>query len=375
MFYHYLWWRDNQAAMNSRRPHSARRQVRNIEGYLDSLTDSDVVDLYRLDKHGINHFTERISNHQDIARNTSAGLSAAIQLIVALRYYATGNSIMSLKNTAELKLSHGAVYNSIKNVSNALCSLLREDVSYNLENNNRTSEIMEGFYRYGGFPCCLGAVDGTMIKIKAPPVREDVYVGRKEGHYLNVQFVCDSELTFLDAVIKFPGSVPDKTIWDLCSLKEKMDKFIESQGSGYRGWLIGDSGYMQREHMMIPIEDPKGKHQAAYQKAHIKTRNTIERAIGVYKSRFRCMCKQSGGSIQFDVDMCCKIIGACAVLHNYCRKRNIPFEVAPDVRASVLEEQNTGHEVENETDNPKVKDEVIAGYMARQNVVDAYFSH
>ena len=188
---------------------------------------------------------------------------------------------------------------------------------------------------------------------------------------MNVQFVCDSELTFLDAVIKFPGSVPDKAIWASCGLKEKLEAFIESQGNGYRGWFIGDSGYMQRASMMIPIEEPKGKREAAYQKAHTKTRNCIERAFGVYKSRFRCLCKQSGGSIQFDVDLSCKIIGACAALHNYCRKRNIPFEVAPDVRARILEEQN-GREDEN---NPDLKDDVIEGYIARKNVIDAYFSY
>ena len=72
---------------------------------------------------------------------------------------------------------------------------------------------------------CMGAIDGTMIKIKAPPVREDV----------NVQFACDSNLRFLDAVIKYPGSVTDKAIWSMCGLKEKLVNFLGPRGSNYRG--------------------------------------------------------------------------------------------------------------------------------------------
>lgn len=41
-------------------------------------------------------------------KTSKGGLSPETQLLVALRYYATGNSINSLKNTADLKLSHGS---------------------------------------------------------------------------------------------------------------------------------------------------------------------------------------------------------------------------------------------------------------------------
>ena len=49
-----------------------------------------------------------------------------------------------------------------------------------------------------GFVCC-----GTQIKVKAPPLNEDIYLGRKtDGHYMNIQLVCDADLRFLDAVVK-----------------------------------------------------------------------------------------------------------------------------------------------------------------------------
>ena len=150
--------------------------------------------------------------------------------------------------------------------------------------------------------------------------------------------------------------------------------FLGSRGSNYRGYFIGDSGYNQRAKMMISILDPVGKADIAYNKAHKKCRCGVERSIGVLKSRFRCLCKQSGGAIQFDVDIACSIIGACAVLHNYCRFRNIPFEVAADIEADITRKDTSNATEEDEKERYKLVDDVIVGYRAREEVVAAYFS-
>ena len=73
------------------------RYFRDATKYLTETTESDVVDLSHLDKHGIRHFANRIRSHLNTAKSTKAGLSAEAQLLVALRYYATGNSLVSLK--------------------------------------------------------------------------------------------------------------------------------------------------------------------------------------------------------------------------------------------------------------------------------------
>ena len=41
----------------------------------------------------IRHFANCIRSHPNITKSTKAGLSAGAQLLVALRYYATGNSL------------------------------------------------------------------------------------------------------------------------------------------------------------------------------------------------------------------------------------------------------------------------------------------
>ena len=100
----------------------------------------------------------------------------------------------------------------------------------------------------------------------------------------------------------------------------------------------------------------------------------MERSIGVLKSRFRCLCKQSGGAIQFDVDIVCSIIGACAVLHNYFRFRNIPLEVAADIEADITRKDTGNATEEDEEQRYELVDDVIVGYRARQEVIASYFS-
>ena len=69
--------------------------------------------------------------------------------------------------------------------------------------------------------------------------------------------------------------------------------------------------------------------QAKYQKAHTKTRNNIERALGLWKTRFRCL-DVSGGSLQFKPSNSCTIITATAVLHNMCIVDNTAMPVNAD---------------------------------------------
>ena len=368
----YLWWRDNPAY--SVRAYSVKRYQRNLTQYFEKLSDTDCIDLYRLDKAGINYFTQRIEDHHLIRRKTKAGLPAKIQLLVALRYFSTGNSLRSLQRTADLNLSHGAVENCIKNVSIALSSLSKSDVCYSWDALS-TSIIKQGFAEYGMFPGVLGAIDGTKIKIKSPPIDEDSYVGRHPGHYINCQVICDSKLKFLDAVARWPGSVNDSVIWDNCAFNKKLDSFLKSMPTQYKGWLIGDSGYSQREEMMIPFLECTNSAEEVFNKCHKRSRSVVERAIGVLKSRFRCLCKQSGGAIRFDETTACLIFISCVVLHNYCIDRNFPSPIAPDVQQRLDEERYWQEKTANTRVTQSESQRIARGFEARHALVEEHFKN
>ena len=90
-----------QWTVSNHRPYSTPRYQRDVSPYLANLSQNDFVDLYRIDKHGLSYFADRIGSHPAVHRSTKGGLSAATQLIVALRYYATGNSITIINITIQ----------------------------------------------------------------------------------------------------------------------------------------------------------------------------------------------------------------------------------------------------------------------------------
>ena len=185
---------------------------------------------------------------------------------------------------------------------------------------------MADFYSIAGFPRVIGAIDGSLIAIKGPDNEEHLYVCHKGFHAINVMAVCNAQLLFTNVVSKWHGSVHDSAVFNSSALQVHM----ENEG-GRNGWLLGDRGYGIQPYLMTPFrpDDVSTAGQAKYQKAHTKTRNTIERALGLWKTRFRCV-DVSGGSLQFKPSNCCTIITATAVLHNMFVVDNTAMPVNAD---------------------------------------------
>lgn len=83
---------------------------------------------------------------------------------------------------------------------------------------------------------------------------------------------------------------------------------------------------------MTPLSTPVTPSEQAYNLAHAKTRNVIERCFGIMKSRFRCLDK-SGGTLLYSPEKACRIFVAAAVLHNFCISRSLATVPDPDIIA------------------------------------------
>ena len=184
---------------------------------------------------------------------------------------------------------------------------------------------MREFYEIAGFPKVIGAIDGTLIPIRAPHENEHLYVCHKGYHAINVRAVCDANMAFTNIVAKWQGAAHDSAIFNSSLLQIHLES-----GGGRDGWLLGDRGYALTPYMMTPFHPDKvvTSGEKKYQKSHTKTRNVIERCFGVLKQRFRCL-DFSGGAMQFSPSRCCNIILATAVLHNMCilDKTQIPEDL------------------------------------------------
>ena len=75
---------------------------------------------------------------------------------------------------------------------------------------------------------------------------------------------------------------------------------------------------------MTPVAEPaNGPGEAAYNKAHKKTRSIVERAIGSMKQRFPCI--QKFQTLRYWPDRASYIITSCAILQNLCIEYNVPL--------------------------------------------------
>lgn len=130
------------------------------------------------------------------------------------------------------------------------------------------------------------------------------------NHFQNLQVVCDASLKITDIVACWKGRTHDSGIFNESRIKEQFEN------GNFMGRLVGDGGYKCTNYLFTPVRNPKDIKDEMYNKAHIKTRNVVERLFGVWKSRFRIILEKmrvsrKNGKI---------LMVALAVLHNLAIK-------------------------------------------------------
>jgi len=231
-------------------------------------------------------------------------LSPMNQLLVALRYYATGTFQLVVGDT--FGVSKATVCRTVHRVTRAIAELRDKYVHFPATAEERRS-IMQLFYGKSGMPGIVGAIDCTHIAIQSPGGDDaEIYRNRKGYFSINVQLVCDSTGYISDVVARWPGSVHDSTIFDNCRLRA----FFESNQS--EGCLVGDGGYACRRYMLTPINNPATRSDKLYNDAQILARNCIERTNGMLKRRFPALKY----GIRLSLENTLPVIVATVVLHN-----------------------------------------------------------
>jgi hypothetical protein len=283
---------------------------------LDTMNDEELIDRYRLPRHCILHLCDALKDDLERPSNRSHALSVPTQVLTGLRFFATG-SLQRVDGDVH-GISQPSVSRCVTAVSTALCRIAPRHIEFPKDDRSQR-EVMASYFKVAGFPGVLGCVDGTQIEITSPSTSEHLYICRKGYHAINVQGVCDAQLKFLNVVAKWPGSTHDAFIWRNSSVC----RYLEHRQATEHGWLLGDSAYPLSQFLLTPVLRPTTPAEVRYNKIQRRTRNTVERAFGVMKMRFRCLHK-TGGCLQSPPHTSIKIITACAVLHNICIDNAVP---------------------------------------------------
>ncbi|RVE44544.1 hypothetical protein evm_010810 [Chilo suppressalis] len=199
------------------------------------------------------------------------------------------------------------------------------------------------------------------IEIKKYPNfnREDGY------HARNVQLITDADLNILHVDPTFGGATHDSFIFNYSIIKDHLHMLTNN---GEEVVLLGDSGYAQRAYLMTPISDVEDSSpEALYNSLHATARNSVERAIGLLKGRFRCLLVHR--ILDYHPDVVAKIVIACCVLHNICNRAGMPvYDLSDEERLE--EAQIIVNNQRRQTSDLPTNADLAIGQLRRRNLVN-----
>lgn len=115
------------------------------------------------------------------------------KIAIALRFFATGSFYETIADM--FGVSKSAIEPIVKDVSYLIANMLRESYIYAPTEHDELLEAKVDFFRLGGFPLCIAAVDGTHIPIRSYGGEDaENYRNRKGIFSINVQLAVSANV-------------------------------------------------------------------------------------------------------------------------------------------------------------------------------------
>ncbi|CAK1582627.1 unnamed protein product [Parnassius mnemosyne] len=339
----------------SRRPKIYRKRP----NYFNDFDEIDFFRRYRLSKSTVIYLLEKIEHILEFPDNRNNSIPPINQLLIALRYYATGNHLLAVADMGGTSLATSS--RIVKRVSQAIVSLRREFIIFP-DTNRDQDRVKIDFYDIARFPNVLGCIDCTHVKIQSPGGDDaELFRNRKGYMSINVQTIASAKLLVQDVVARWPGSTHDSAIYQNSYIYRKFER-----GEYGDSHLLGDSGYPLKPHLLTPYLNPTTSGERKYNEAHIRTRNVVERQYGVLKRRFPVLAV----GIRLALNNAINVIIACCILHNICILRNEQQPVNNDDVPNLEELIARG-----QINNMAFSDRPSLSYGFRRNQITQYFDN
>ena len=155
--------------------------------------DNELRQRYRFGRQTIVFITRLLQEEKSPATNRNHAVSPTQKVLITLRSLATG-SFQQVTGETGAGLDKSTVSRIIRQVTMALCRKMNQFIRFPRTQHERDA-TNQGFYDIANFPCAIGCVDATHIRIVAPTDNEWDFVNRKRYHSINVQGICDHKGT------------------------------------------------------------------------------------------------------------------------------------------------------------------------------------
>ncbi|XP_028204632.1 putative nuclease HARBI1 isoform X2 [Glycine soja] len=268
-------------------------------------------------------------------------IRSTVEEQVAKFLHIIGHNVKNRTVSFFFRRSGETVSRHFHNVLRAIISLEDEflvqpsgrDVPPQILNNSR-------FYPF--FKDCIGAIDGTHIRVKVPRAEAARFRGRKDYPTQNVLAACNFDMKFTYVLPGWEGTASDSRILKDALSREDSLKIPEGK------YYLGDAGFMLKRGVLTPyrgvryhlkeysIRSPQNSKEL-FNHRHASLRNVIERCFGVLKKRFPIL--STGTEPFYSFEVMTDIVLACCILHNFLMGVDVDETLIAEVDRELLQQE------------------------------------
>jgi hypothetical protein len=340
-------------------------KIRDRIDHFEKWDEMEFFERFRMHKRTANVVLEIIQDSISSRTMKNRAIPPSLKFLTTLRYYATGSFLMNVGEMCGIHYSTASKV--VKQVSVSIARMCPQYISMPTERED-VRKVKCGFYEKARFPNCIGAVDCTHIKIQSPGgCNAELYRNRKGTFSINTQVICDASLRIRNIVARWPGSTHDSHIFH--SSRVRHDFEIGIYGKNV---LVGDSGYSCTNYLITPLDEVETEAERLFQESQVRTRNPIERCLGVWKRRFPVLSI----GIKLNIDRAESIIVATSVLHNICvnEQEDVP-PIGVEVEEAIANLEMVRFDILPNGPQNRVQRRVQdLNMVTRNNLIEQYFT-
>uniref|UniRef100_A0A3Q2CGQ6 DDE Tnp4 domain-containing protein n=1 Tax=Cyprinodon variegatus TaxID=28743 RepID=A0A3Q2CGQ6_CYPVA len=252
--------------------------------------------------------------------NYRAAIEPKQRLVVALRYLASGDSLISL--AFSYRLGHATVVNSVHMVYAAIESKMMEEFLPS-PTEDMWTEVARGFWRKWNFPNCLGATDGKHVTIQAPAHSGSQYFYYKKTFSIVLLAVVDHEYRFRGIQVGDFGRMNDGGVFSASNLGKGLERgdlnvppSAPLPGAPELGplphVLVGDAAFPLKTYLLRPYPAADLDHDNRIFNYRLSRACMVMECAFVLTARWRIMLRD----INLHLNHMDTLVVAAIILHN-----------------------------------------------------------